>query len=553
MLTCVACSTSTTLSSGLPTTQFTDLNVGITQAALGVTDATSRTTLINWVRGTDNAGDELGPTTTPTTTIRPSVHGDVLHSRPAVVNYGGTVGVVVFYGANDGMLHAINGNQTGSGAGGELWSYIPEEMFGKLKRLRDNSPNVLLSTTVSTTATPRDYFVDGPIGVYQKINSSGVSTKVILYVAMRRGGRQLYAFDVTTPTAPVFLWKKVGGTGDVPLLAQTWSKPKVARIKGNTNPVLIIGGGYDATAEDSSSQGTTTMGNAVYVIDAITGTVLRTFTTLVGGGSISRSIAADVALVDSDADGVIDRAYAVDLGGQLYRIDFEASANSYGPSDWTIYKFADLSGGTPTGRKFFFAPDAVVTRDFTALMFGSGDREKPLLSATQDHFFQIFDRRVGKGAPSTVSPVVWADLRPAGTTSDVSGSGCYLALAQGEKVVNGATSIAGYSFFGTNRPSSTSASNVCSANLGVAKSYAMPMFCVAATGSVLNGGGLPPSPVSGLVTVSYTAADGSTQTKQVPFVIGAPNPAGSAIQVSRPRPAVSAPRLRRYWYQEVQH
>jgi type IV pilus assembly protein PilY1 len=475
----------------------------------------------------------------------------VLHSRPAVVNYG-SGGVVVFYGGNDGMLHAITGNQGGAGAGEELWSFVPEEVFGKLNRLRVANPEVRVpSTPASSTATPRDYFVDGPISVYQKINASGSSERVVIYVAMRRGGRQLYAIDVTVPGAPIFLWKKSGGSGDVALLGQTWAEPKVARIKGHANPVLVVGGGYDAGAEDGTAQTATTMGNVVYVLDALDGTVLRTFTTLSGSGSIARSIAADVSLADSDGDGKIDRAYAVDLGGQVYRLDFESASGSHAPSDWSIRKFADLSGGTTTGRKFFFAPDVIVTRDFTALTFGSGDREKPLLSATQDHFFQIFDRHSSKGLPVTSVPIVWADLRPASSSSDVSGSGCYLPLEQGEKVVNASTSIAGYSYFGTNRPTSVASTNSCAANLGTAKSYAMPLFCVAASGQVLAGGGLPPSPVAGLVTVSYTAANGAQATRQVPFVIGAPNPSGSAIQASRPRPSVNAPRLRRYWFQEV--
>ena len=45
---------------------------------------TDRRNLINWVRGTDNASDESGPADSMTT--RPSVHGDVLHSRPVEVN-----------------------------------------------------------------------------------------------------------------------------------------------------------------------------------------------------------------------------------------------------------------------------------------------------------------------------------------------------------------------------------------------------------------------------------------------------------------------------------
>jgi type IV pilus assembly protein PilY1 len=291
------------------------------------------------------------------------------------------------------------------------------------------------------------------------------------------------------------------------------------------------------------------MGNAVFVIDALDGTLLKTFHALDGvspSANIGRSVAADVAIVDTDYDGRVDRAYAVDLGGRVYRIDFESAAG-HAPADWTIHPVADLSGGTTTGRKFFYAPDVVVTKNFAALLVGSGDREKPLRADTQDHFFQIFDRRLAKGAPAVATPVVWTDLVAAADTPSVDGAGCYLALATGEKVVNAATSIGGQTFFGTNRPAPSSG-NSCSANLGIAKSYAMPLFCTRAAGSVLAGGGLPPSPVAGIALVE--AADGTT--RQVPFVIGAPNARNSAIEGSRVNPVIDAPRRRRFWYQEVE-
>ena len=536
VLTCVGCAANTTLGSAA-STEFKTSNALITDASLGVASGNG-SALIDWVRGTSNAGDELGPTTSPATTIRPSVHGDVLHSRPAVVNYGGSTGVVVFYGANDGMLHAINGNPSNDGAGHELWSFVPQEMFSKLNRLRSNSPSVKLSTTASTSALPRDYFVDGPVGVYQKFNADKTVNRVIIYVGMRRGGRLLYAFDVTNPNAPQYLWKKT--SSDLAQLGQTWSEAKVARIRGNTNPVLIFGGGYDADAEDIGSPGSTTMGHRVYVLDAISGTQLKVFST-------TRSVAADLTLVDSDFDGYVDRAYAVDLGGKVYRIDFETSS-SYAVADWSVYTVADLSGGTSTGRKFFYAPDAVVTKSFTALMVGSGDREKPLLNATRDHFFQIFDTHLTKGVPESYTATVWGDLRAASLASSTAGRGCYVALDQGEKVVNAATSIAGATYFGTNRPSSAAPSNnVCTADLGVAKSYAMPLFCVAPTSSVLIGGGLPPSPVTGIVSIT----SGDNTTKQVPFCIGCPNPKNSGIEASRVNPAITTPRRRHYWYQET--
>jgi len=217
------------------------------------------------------------------------------------------------------------------------------------------------------------------------------------------------------------------------------------------------------------------------------------------------------------------------------------------PAAWTKYTLADLSGGTATGRKFFFGPDVIVTRAFTALMLGSGDREKPLLSNTHDHFFELFDRNLGKGAPGTFTSTVFGDLAAAGSSSSTSGAGCYVQLEEGEKVVNAATSIGGVSFFGTNRPSSgAAAAHTCSANLGIAKTYSMPLFCVTPTGSTLAGGGLPPTPVSGIVSIGTGAS-----AKKVVFVIGAPNPKNSGIEGSRVNPVIKVPRSRIYWYQEV--
>ncbi len=533
--TCVGCADSTPLG-GNAAAQFSSDNAAVTATALGVSGAAERAALIDWIRGSDNAGDEAGPSTNPATTVRPSIHGDVLHSRPAVLNYGGSIGVVAYYGANDGMLHAINGNQVGSNAGEPYWSFVPQELFGKLNRLRRNTPEVQLATTSPfANATPRDYFVDGPIGVYQKVNADGSTARAIIYVGLRRGGRAIYAIDVTNPAAPVFLWKRT--PAELPQLAQTWSEPKVAQIAGNANPVLVFGAGYDAAVEDANSGAPSSIGNRIFVLDAITGVRLRDFAT-------ERSVAADVTLVDSDFDGRIDRAYAVDLGGQLWRIDFETSSGS-GSASWTIYRVADLSGGTVTGRKFFFGPDAVVTRRFTALLFGSGDREKPLQTATVDHFFQLFDANLAKGPPSSHAPTVFGDLTAAGAVSSIAGRGCYVALAQGEKVVNAATTIGGSSYFGTHRPGAPASLTTCSANLGIGKSYAMPLFCVAPTGSILAGGGLPPSPVAGIVSI----AQGSKSVR-VPFIIGAPNPKSSGIEGSRVSPVIQAPRRRIYWYQE---
>lgn len=542
--TCISCAANTNLASSA-TAQFSTANSS-NMAAIA-SDSTQRDLIINWVRGLDNAGDEDGPGSP--ITIRPGVHGDVLHSRPAVVNYGtaASPNIVVFYGTNDGMLRAVNGNQSGTGAGQELWSFIPEEHFPKLSRLRGNAPEIRLSTTVVVDESspskpqPRDYFMDGPITIYQKIAADGSNTKVYLYSTMRRGGRFLYALDVTNPNQPKYLWRRAHTDSGFAKLGQTWSEPRVAKLKGRTNPVLIMGGGYDAAAEDLATPGTTTMGNAVFVLDAFDGSLIKRFDT-------DRSVTADIGVMDSDLDGYTDRAYVVDTGGNIYRIDLETST-AHDTSVWDIYKIAALDGGAQ--RKFFFAPDVVPTPTFTAILVGSGDREKPLQLTGSDAFFTVYDDRMAKGTPSPVpSPVT--TLGKVGTSQNMD-AGCYIELATGEKVVNASTTFRGVTYFGTNKPTPP-APNVCKANLGEARTYAAPLFCRTPYSEKLEGGGLPPSPVAGFVTITYeqTNPDGTTTTvtKQKDFIIGAPNSKKSAIETGKSTGSLSAPRKRRYWYQE---
>lgn len=544
--TCIGCAANTNLATNA-TAQFVVSNTALTSTSLAVS-AAERENLINWTRGTDNLLNESGPG--GTVTVRPSIHGDVLHSRPAVVNYGTTTGVIVFYGANDGTLRAVSGKQSGTGAGEELWSFIPEEYFLKLNRLRSNSPDIRLSNTqfLATSAnppTPRNYFVDGPISVYQKILTDGTNEKVYIYASMRRGGSLLYALDVTDPAAPKFLWKK--SNSDIAILGQTWSEPKVAKIRGNTNPVIIMGAGYDAEAEDVSPPGATTRGKAVLVLDAITGSLLRTFPT-------SRSVAADVALIDSDFDGFVDRVYATDVGGNVYRIDLEKTTGLLTTflsplTDWGIYTIASL--GTDATRKFFYPPDVVLAPGFAALMVGSGDREKPLAATSADAFFTVYDTRLVKGTPLIAPSIITrSTLGQVGTTANKD-AGCFINMStSGEKIVNAPVSVGGITYFGTNQPNSAS-TQACTANLGLSKVYSAPLFCKDATSQNLIGGGLPPSPVSGTVLVSYTLPNSTTvATKYVPFIIGAPNSKGSAIEGSKVNPTINPVRSRRYWYLE---
>src|SRR5205814_10325317 len=100
-------------------------------------------------------------------------------------------------------------------------------------------------------------------------------------------------------------------------------------------------------------------------------------------------LASDVTLVnrDFDTNGLIDRMYAADLGGNIWRVDLEvagygAAANTIGPGTWQVTMFASLGGSGATKRKFFFPPDIVATKNFDVILATTGDREHPMYSAS---------------------------------------------------------------------------------------------------------------------------------------------------------------------------
>lgn len=648
---------------------------GVGGAAVTATRSTGflsgdRDNLINWVRGEDNYGDETGPG--GSVNVRPSIHGDVLHSRPTVVNYGshsvsiestsdsGTIRtataseaadiaviagagpqpvvtfankqacpvtvtsattftypttncgesgaqtvsvgskVVVFYGDNGGVFHAVNGNQTAlfgsAGPGDEMWGFIPSEFFLKLNRLRTNSPQLNLPSTppgILPAPAKKDYFIDGTTGSYQLLDGNGNTLAAHLYLTMRRGGRLIYALDVTDPAAPKVLWK-IDPTGlttpsgftasvDFAELGQTWSQPKVARIKGYCGglscaanpqtPVLIFGAGYD-TNEDVEPPSADVMGRGIFVVDAISGALIwkathsagataYTGSTIKASAAVSGmnySIPSDLTIMDRNADGFIDRLYAADTGGNIWRVDLEPGGNST-PDNWRIYKLAALGCGSGacsagnTPRKFFYPPEVINTTNYDAVIAGSGDREHPLyvdLAADKtNRVYLLKDTYTGNNA-SGMTAIDQGDLFDANSAPwDGSLSGYKIALAAGEKVVNAPLVAAGYVYFGTNQPAAPSA-NSCTSNLGVARGYRLQPFTGSYNSVVFAGGGLPPSPVSGVVNI-VTA----TGIKLVPFLIGGGNPdcvgsdCTSALGGQKPVISVPTSRTRTYWYQEI--
>ncbi len=560
-------------------------STNVTTAALGATDSTEAASIVDYTLGKDVGGStgvapavvtglpensvSVAGDATSTQDARANIHGDVTHSRPLPVNYGGSTGVVMFYGSNDGMFRAVQGS-----TGKELWAFVAPEHHTRLRRLFKNDP-LIAYPTVDTDLhpLPKDYFFDGSAGLFQNADNS----KIWIYSTMRRGGRVVYAFDVTSATAPVLKWRvgcpnltdDTGCTTGFTQMGQTWSFPNVALVRGfhATTPAVIIGGGYDSCedADTKTPSCGSTKGNAVYIINGDTGALLKSFST-------DRAVAGDVTLIDRNFDGYADHAYVLDTGGNLYRIDLvdPSSLAARAAAAWTITKIARTNG---SGRKFLFGPAALPTGGQVYLSMASGDRERPLVTnypygataaaAVTNRAYMYVDRFATSGLPVDLDGATMNDFTSGSscaTQLDVSSpDGWFFNLnaGRGEQGVNQSTIFGGLIFFSTNRPDTSTSATSCRANLGIANGYAVNLLNASgAVGTaalcggtsrfgVFTGGGLPPSPVTGTVPVAG---------RDVTVMIGGIQRTGAAsspIGSQKVKPSIAQKRVRAYWYKRV--
>ncbi len=368
--------------------------------AIGGSGDPSRVNLINWARGQDVLDDNNDGSTTD----QRFAMGDPIHSQPAVVIYGtGTDDTVLYTPTNDGYLHATNAR-----TGVELWAYLPKEMLNKLKlQMADDS------------ATTKNYGLDGQITLIKyDINGNGsvdvaAGDRVLLYFGTGRNAevQAYYALDVTDPNSPQFVWKIDSGT--LPDLGQAWSTPTVARVnigsggssQNSQKLVLIMGGGYDSAEDGYTYVTADSVGNHLYMVDALKGTLLWSAGNATSSSDLriarmSHSIPSPVTVLDTNGDGYADRMYVGDMAGQLWRFDIfngQSTSNlvaggvmaSLGSKEETTHLAANT-------RRFYSAPDVAAiqktgTSTFLNIAIGSGYRGHPLETANVDRMYSLRD------------------------------------------------------------------------------------------------------------------------------------------------------------------
>ncbi len=345
----------------------------ITPAMLGLgSDTTERDKLIQFIYGYDAYDDE--PPYGSTTEKRSWILGAFLHSRPLVIHYESRS--VIYAGANDGMLHAFD-DETGE----ELWAFIPPNLLNKLQALR---------------ADVVEFFVDGSPKAHIIYNSDGSINKAIMIFGQRRGGNRYYAIDVTNPLRPQYLWEinPDASGSSYSEMGQSWSTPNIGKIAYGSGEkwVFFIGGGYDEN-QDNEVPASDQKGRAVYVVDIMDGSLIKSFSHA-EYSDMAYCIPSDIAKVDTNGDGKIDRLYVGDIGGQIWRFDI----GDPNPNNWSARVIFRSNPGVDgsSGRKIFYPPDVTLEKDnygnFEVLYFGTGDREHPKEATIVNRIYGIKDR-----------------------------------------------------------------------------------------------------------------------------------------------------------------
>jgi len=238
---------------------------------------------------------------------------------------------MLYVGANDGMMHALNADN-----GTEVWAYIPKMLLPDLYNLADKDYPGNHQFYVDGTPETMDIF-------------DGSNWKTILVSGLNKGGRGFYALDVTIPDKPEGMWEICSDKTRCAIfdedIGYSYGRVVVTKRKSNGQWVVIITSGYN-NIKPGDGKG------YLYVLDAFTGKILEKVSTGVGG--VDGSCAAPALCGPSGlgriggyaesflTDNTDSYVYGGDLWGNLWRFDLTKAAT-------TVLKLAELkdAGGKP--------------------------------------------------------------------------------------------------------------------------------------------------------------------------------------------------------------
>ena len=369
--------------------------------------------------------------------------GAVMHSKPVLITQSGTTAYndetgdltytdrddLIVFGTTQGLLHIVRAGKTrtDSNAGKEVFTFMPNEM------VENQSQGFLNQTQQGGTL---NYGIDGQWTAYTEYVTKSTSTayepevtvkggKQWLYGGLRMGGRSYYALDLSDVTSgggtPKLKFKidPANSTDSaIRYMGQSWSKPTLTWVnwQGERKLVMLVGGGYDKDMYESninySPSSSIDKGAGVYMFDADDGSLLWWSSANVGSNStqnnatyaenMKRSVVSQIKAIDRNNDGLADHLYFGDLGGQVWRVDLNASSKAGDTENFAnrAVRILDMSAAAKVPR-FYSTPTFTIHNSvngyFGVLTIGSGNLSYPMSAENQnDALYVVYDKDVTK-------------------------------------------------------------------------------------------------------------------------------------------------------------
>lgn len=347
----------------------------------------------------------------------------------AVVNAEAVLGPgrTLYQAANDGMVHAFDAD-----TGAERWAYVPSFVVPALAQYA--APGWRYRPLLD--ATP---------------SLGRVGTRTVLVGGAGAGARAFYALDVTDPAASTdsevaakVLWEFPGAATPMAARANvgfSFGRPVIVKT-ASAGTVVLLTSGYNSSGDGRGH---------VFMLDALTGTLVREFVTADGAPGADAGLAQVSAFVPTGSD-TAQYAYAGDERGNLWRFDLDSGAVL------RLARFVDASG---VAQPVTSAPELATYQGRRVVAVGTGrllssndfgttsTQSFYVLADTDSAFTDVRAQltRIGLSVQderrlSTGDPANWGTRR-----------GWYVDLPAGERVNTDATLVYGTFVFVSNQPS----------------------------------------------------------------------------------------------------
>lgn len=328
----------------------------------------------------------------------------------------------VFIGANDGMLHAFDARTLQ-----EFFAYVPAALHDKLHHLAHPDYG-------------HKFFVDGQVAISDA--KIGGSWGTYLVGTLGAGGRGVFALDVTNPEnfgANDVLWELTAE--DDPDLGYTFGEPIISRLEDGTW-VAVFGNGYNS--ENGQAH--------LFVVRLSDGEILHKVQL---SNTTDNGLSGVVGWRDPGTRTYLQRIYAGDLKGTMWRVDFNSSEPS---KAFTNGLFTD-----PNGRAITATPN-VAAHPSGGLMvyFGTGKliENSDRIEANLERFFAIRDQNSGVSGNNNLNNLAEVEISTAPAedglpplrileSEDIKEDGWYIDLAVGGNATGERTLAKARVVFGT--------------------------------------------------------------------------------------------------------